>query len=225
MNHSAAETGGNGFGDFFRRGALGALRRKAAVAFAVFAIAAVAACTDGPRVNAPGPVTEGSVSEQAGASMPPDADIDYELGTGDRLRVLVFGEPDLSGEFDVGGAGVVALPLIGQVRARGLTLSAFEDAVETKLRDGYLTSPRVSVEVLNYRPFYIYGEVSSPGQYPYTSSMTVLNAVAVAGGYTYRANQDKVYITRGEGNEVEYPASQAVRVLPGDVLRVPERFF
>src|SRR3989338_4704511 len=157
--------------------------------------------------------------------MPPDADIDYELGSGDRLRVIVFGEPDLSGEFDVGGSGVVALPLIGQVRAKGLTLSAFEDAVETKLRDGYLTSPRVSVEVMNYRHFYIYGEVSSPGQYPYTSSMTVLNAVAVAGGYTYRANQDKVYITRGEGDEVEYPASQAVRVLPGDVLRVPERFF
>jgi polysaccharide export outer membrane protein len=97
--------------------------------------------------------------------------------------------------------------------------------METKLQEGYLTSPKVSVEVLNYRPFYIYGEVGTPGQYPYRSGMTALNAIAVAGGYTYRANQDRLYITRGEGNEVEYPASQAVKVLPGDVVRVPERFF
>lgn len=225
MNHSAAETGRNGFEDFCGRRVLSSLRRKAAAVFVMFAVVAVAACTDGPRTNAPAPVAQQAVSEPADAPLPPDADIDYELGSGDRLRVIVFGEPDLSGEFDVGGSGVVALPLIGQVRANGLTLSAFEDAVEAKLRDGYLTNPRVSVEVMNYRPFYIYGEVSEPGQYPYTSSMTVLNAVAVAGGYTYRANQDKVYITRGEGDEVEYPASQAVRVLPGDVLRVPERFF
>ncbi|PKQ07061.1 MAG: polysaccharide biosynthesis protein [Alphaproteobacteria bacterium HGW-Alphaproteobacteria-12] len=225
MNHSAAETGSYGLEDFCGRGVLGSLRRKAAAVFVMLAVVAVAACTDGPRTNAPGPVVQRAASESADATMPPDADIDYQLGSGDRLRVIVFGEPELSGEFDVGGSGVVALPLIGQVRADGLTLSAFEDAVETKLQDGYLISPRVSVEVLNYRPFYIYGEVSNPGQYPYTSSMTVLNAVAVAGGYTYRANQGKVYITRGEGNEVEYPASQAVKVLPGDVLRVPERFF
>ena len=123
------------------------------------------------------------------------------------------------------GSGTVALPLIGQVRARGLTLSQFEDAVEERLRDGYLTNPRVSAEVMNYRPFYIYGEVGEPGQYPYTNGMTVLNAVAVAGGYTYRANQSSVYITRGEGDEIQYPASQSVKVLPGDVVRVPERFF
>ncbi len=224
MNHSAAETGGDGFEDFCGRRALNSLRRKAAAVFVMFAVIAVAAC-DGPRANAPAPAAQQAASEPADATMPPDADIDYELGSGDRLRVIVFGEPDLSGEFDVGGSGVVALPLIGQVRANGLTLSAFEDAVEAKLQDGYLTNPRVSVEVMNYRPFYIYGEVSEPGQYPYTSGMTVLNAVAVAGGYTYRANQGKVYITRGEGDEVEYPASQAVKVLPGDVLRVPERFF
>ena len=79
--------------------------------------------------------------------------------------------------------------------------------------------------MLNYRPFYIYGEVGEAGQYPYSSGMTVLNAIAVAGGYTYRAANDRVYITRGKGNEVEYPASQAVKILPGDVIRVPERFF
>ncbi|MEQ8268813.1 MAG: polysaccharide biosynthesis/export family protein [Parvibaculum sp.] len=185
----------------------------------------VAACSDGPRSNAPGPAAVVPAASAGDVPLPPDADIDYRLGSGDQLRVLVFGENDLSGEFVVSGSGKVALPLIGQVHAEGLTLSQLEEAVQLKLQEGYLTSPRVSVEVMNYRPFYIYGEVGAPGQYPYTSSMTVLNAVAVAGGYTYRASQDRVYITRGEGDEVEYPASQAVKVLPGDVVRVPERFF
>ena len=150
---------------------------------------------------------------------------EYTLGSGDKLRVIVFGEDDLSGEFDVTGAGMVSLPLIGQVRAQGLTVDQFEQAITNKLLDGYLKNPRVSVEVLNYRPFYIIGEVNEPGQYPYTSGMSVLNAVAVAGGFTYRANEDRVYITRGDGDEQAYAADQSVKVLPGDVVRVPERFF
>lgn len=198
--------------------------RSVVVAAGFLLLSLVAGCTDGPRQNLPAASIPASV-ENASVPLPPDAAADYTLGSGDKLRVLVFGEPDLSGEFDVGGTGMVALPLIGQVPARGLTLSALEDAIEAKLQDGYLTSPRVNVEVLNYRPFYIYGEVTTPGQYPYTNNMTVLNAIAVAGGYTYRASEDRVYITRGEGNEAEYPASQAVRVLPGDVVRVPERYF
>ncbi|MEW6092284.1 MAG: polysaccharide biosynthesis/export family protein, partial [Pseudomonadota bacterium] len=116
-------------------------------------------------------------------------------------------------------------PLIGQVDAEGRTLSEFEAAVIAKLMEGYLNNPRVSVEVMNYRPFYIYGEVGSPGQYPYTNGMTALNAIAVAGGYTYRANTERIFITRGDGAEQPYPASQAVKILPGDVVRVPERFF
>lgn len=194
---------------------------------AAFLVAAflLAACTDGPRGGAPSPVVAAPEAASAAPDLPPDAVADYELGTGDKLRVIVFGEPDLSGEFDVSGSGNVALPLIGQVRAKGLTLSRFEDAVEAKFSEGYLNSPRVSVEVLNYRPFYIYGEVENSGQYPYTSGMTVLNAVAVAGGYTYRANTDRVLITRGDGAEQAYPATQAVKVLPGDIVRIPERFF
>jgi polysaccharide export outer membrane protein len=185
---------------------------------------ALAACADGPRPNMPGPASPATTTS-SDIPLPPDASLDYRLGSGDKLRLIVFGETDLSGEFDVSGSGRVALPLIGQVEAEGLTLSELEAAVVAKLQDGYLNNPRVSVEVLNYRPFYIFGEVGSPGQYPYTSGMTVLNAVAVAGGYTYRANQEQVYITRGEGAEVAYPASQAVKVLPGDVVRVSERFF
>jgi len=218
MTYSAARLSGfRAFGRLF-----------AARVAAIFLVAGlVAGCADGPRTSAPAPIAAAGIPA-AGASdvpLPEDATIDYALGAGDKLRVIVFGEPDLSGEFDVSGSGNVALPLIGQVRARDLTLSQFEDAIETKFREGYLNNPRVSVEVLNYRPFYIYGEVENSGQYPYTNGMTVLNAVAVAGGYTYRANQSSVYITRGEGDEVEYPASPAVKVLPGDVVRVPERYF
>lgn len=150
---------------------------------------------------------------------------DYLLGSGDKLRVNVFGEEDLSGEVDVTGNGKVSLPLIGQVQAAGLTIGAFTEEVANKLREGYLTNPKVSVEVLNYRPFYIIGEVTTPGQYPYTNGMTVLNAVAVAGGFTYRANEDKVLITRGDQKEVEYALTQAVKVLPGDIVKIPERFF
>lgn len=228
MMRSAVESLQNGFGAFLGRAGLEAFRRRVTAGLAVLLMVTVAACADGPRRSAPTaptPTASPQPAVSANAPLPADADTDYELGSGDKLRVLVFGEEALSGEFDVSGAGMVALPLIGQVRARGLTLSEFEDAVEAKLREGYLINPRVSVEVMNYRPFYIYGEVAEPGQYPYASGMTVLNAVAVAGGYTYRADQNEVYITRGEGDEVEYPASQAVKVLPGDVVRVPERFF
>lgn len=178
---------------------------------------ALAACATSGTQQAPAP--SAAVQTTAGV------DVAYVLGAGDKLRVIVYGEDDLSGQFDVTGAGKVSLPLIGQVQAAGLTLEQFEKEVADKLSQGYLTSPKVSAEVLNYRPFYIMGEVEKPGQYPYTSDMTVLNAVAVAGGYTYRANEDSVYITRGAGSEVEYPASQQVKVLPGDVVRVPERFF
>lgn len=203
------------------------LARAGGIAALFGAMFLVAACSDGPRPNLPaaGPVAAVPAAAGEAVPLPSDANIDYRLGSGDKLRVIVFGEPDLSGEFDVSGSGKVALPLIGQVDAEGRTLSQFEAAVIAKLMEGYLNNPRVSVEVMNYRPFYIYGEVGNPGQYPYTNGMTVLNAIAVAGGYTYRANTSEIYITRGDGAEQTYPASQAVKVLPGDVVRVPERFF
>ncbi len=155
---------------------------------------------------------------------PVDVALAYRLGSGDKLRVIVFGEEDLSGEFEVDGSGTVSLPLIGEVRARDRTMRAFETAVEEMLRDGYLKDPRVSAEVLNYRPFYIIGEVEKGGEYPFVSGMHVLNAVALAGGHTYRANPKRVFITR-RGQEREFAAPLDSEVQPGDVIRVPERFF
>ena len=152
--------------------------------------------------------------------------LDYKLGTGDKLRVIVFGEADLGGEYVVDSGGFVRLPLIGQIHAAGDTVRQFENEVISKLKDGYLKDPRVSAEVLNYRPFYIIGEISKPGEYPYVNGMSVLNAVALAGGYTPRADQRRVYIRRdATGREETLTADQTTKVNPGDIIRVAERFF
>lgn len=151
---------------------------------------------------------------------------EYRLGSGDRLRVIVFGEDMLSGEYTVDGSGAVSLPLIGEVRGGGLTLREFQRAVEAALSEGYLNDPRVSAEVLNFRPFYIMGEVREPGEYPYTSGLTVVNAVATAGGFSYRANTRRVFIKRaGSVAETEYPLTVNTPVQPGDTIRIAERFF
>ena len=148
----------------------------------------------------------------------------YRLGAGDKLKLIVFGEDNLSGEFTVDDSGNVALPLIGTVQARGKSLSEFEALVVASLKNGYLRDPHVSVEVLNYRPFYIIGEVNKGGQYPYQAGLTVLNAVAIAGGYTFRADTSEAFITRS-GHEIEFDLKGPVIVYPGDVVRIPERFF
>lgn len=152
---------------------------------------------------------------------------DYKLGPGDKVRVIVFGEESLSGEFLVpGGAGTIAYPLIGDVQTAGLTVPQLQAALETKLRDGILKEPHVSIEVLNYRPFYILGEVVKPGEYPYTNGLTVMNAVATANGFTYRANTRKVYIKRANApSESELSLTTATPVEPGDTIRIGERFF
>ena len=113
----------------------------------------------------------------------------YRLGADDKLRVIVFGETGLSGDFMISDTGEVAFPLVGAIHAAGLTVQEFEDALRQRLSDGYLKDPRVSAEVETYRPFYILGEVQKPGEYPYVSGLTVMNAVATAGGFNYRANK------------------------------------
>jgi protein involved in polysaccharide export with SLBB domain len=150
----------------------------------------------------------------------------YKLDAGDRLRVIVFGEMDLGGEYEVDGSGFIRLPLIGQVRAAGLALYEFENSTKSALERGYLKDARVSVEVINYRPFYILGQVNKPGEYPYVNGISVLSAVALAGGYTYRANEWSVYLRRrGTDEQRLVPADQVTLVQPGDIITVRERFF
>ncbi|EDX82072.1 Polysaccharide biosynthesis/export protein [Brevundimonas sp. BAL3] len=151
---------------------------------------------------------------------------EYRLGAADKVRVNVFGEEALTGEFLVGGSGKVSLPLLGEVQAAGLTISQFQEEIANALRQGYINEPRVSAEVLNYRPFYILGEVNKPGEYPYTNGLTVLNAVATAEGFTYRADTRRVYIKRADvGGEQAFPLTTATQVAPGDTIRIGERFF
>jgi polysaccharide biosynthesis/export protein len=177
----------------------------------------LASCATGPAPSAAGHTAAAS-QIRTGA--------EYHLGSGDQLRVIVFGEEDLSGEFVVDGSGQVSLPLVGEVNAKGKTVREFQRAVADKLKEGYLTDPRVSAEVLNFRPFYILGEVKSPGEYPYLSGLSVMNAVATAEGFTYRADTRKVYIKRaGEVGEHAYTLTTETPVQPGDTIRIGERFF
>lgn len=150
----------------------------------------------------------------------------YTLGAGDKIRMSVFNEQQLNGEFTVSADGEISLPLIGNVPVGGKPIEAVSREVQAKLADGYLLDPRVTMEVVTYRPFFILGEVRSPGQYPYLSGLTALNAIATAQGFTPRARKQTVLIRRfGDQYEQEYVLTPDLRVLPGDTLRLTERFF
>ena len=192
------------------------VRRGLSVLVPVLCAALIVACA-GPR-----PATMASAAAPTAMTTAPA----YRLDAGDKLRVIVFGEMDLGGEYEVDGSGYVRLPLIGQLRAGGLAVNEFENSMKAELEKGYLKNARVSVEVINYRPFYILGQVNKPGEYPYVNGMSVLNAVALAGGYTYRANESNVYIRSRDSEEERLtPANQMTRVQPGDIITVRERFF
>lgn len=152
---------------------------------------------------------------------------DYQLSTGDRVRVIVFNQPELTGEYQIDATNMLSLPLIGRVPAGGLKPVELERQVAAKLNEGYLKDASVSVEVVAFRPFYIVGEVKTPGSYPYVWGMSVLNAVALAGGFTYRAKESAFYLlrTRPDGRKTKLDAAQETAVLPGDVITVRERFF
>ncbi len=178
----------------------------------------LAACTSSPTI-APEPQAIG------GGSVVQLPEEPYRLGPGDQVRVVVFRHEDLSGEFELDGNGSFSMPLIGEVRANGLTARELEETIAELYADGYLVNPVVSVEVLTYRPFYILGEVNNPGQYEYEAGMTVLNAVAKAGGFTYRAKQDGILLQRGGAGAPPVVVSGNTRIQPGDIITVPERFF
>ena len=151
---------------------------------------------------------------------------DYELDSGDKIRLSVFGEDELSGEFVVSGAGLLSIPLAGDIPAKGRTITEIQRAVEQSLRARYILNPQVSAEVLTYRPFYVLGEVNKPGTYPYAAGLTVLNAVATAGGFTYRGDDKRAYIRRdGSQREEAFSLTSSLQVAPGDTIRIAERLF
>jgi len=151
---------------------------------------------------------------------------DYQLGVADELRITVFNEANLSGQFVINSNGMLSLPLIGEVRGAGTTVDQLRTKIMERLSDGYLLNPKVTIEVLTYRPFYILGEVNKPGKYPYSSGLTVLNAVATAEGFTYRANKRKVFVKHaGSMEEDQVSLTPATPVQPGDTIRIGERYF
>jgi polysaccharide export outer membrane protein len=151
---------------------------------------------------------------------------EYRLGLGDKVRINVYGERDLSGEFQVGGNGAIAAPLVGEVPAVGLTARQLEAALTTRYAQGFLRQPRIVVEVYDFRPFYVMGEVEKPGQYPTEEGVRLLGAISTAGGYTYRANTRRVYLRRaGDQTEYQVDPSLNITIMPGDVIRVGERHF
>jgi polysaccharide export outer membrane protein len=159
--------------------------------------------------------------------LPPADTSEYQLGPGDRIRIITFGGEELTGEFRVNDSGDIAVPLVGTVQAAGLTSKQLEQRLEQSLTQSHLfKNPSVSVEIVAYRPIFVLGEVSKPGQYPYQPGMTVLTAVAIAGGFTYRAIEDSFSVVRTVGGKaVEGQGLRQTFVQPGDVITVYERHF
>lgn len=191
------------------------LIRKAIIAIAGLAAVALAACASGPA--------SGSAQDMValGSDMP-----SYRLGAGDEIKVTVFGEADLSGSYVVDGQGQITLPLVGQVIIGKLTLSEASTSLENRLKDGWLKDPKVTAELVKGRPYYILGEVNKPGEYPFVAGLTVMNAVASAGDFTYRADKSRILIKNADNpNEHEVELTPTTPVRPGDTIRIRERFF
>lgn len=151
---------------------------------------------------------------------------DYRLGAGDRVKMTVFNEPTLSGEFWINPDGSVSLPLIGTVPAAGRQVAEIATDASARYGNGYLRDPKVAMEVIIFRPFYILGEVSQPGQYPFATGMTALNAIATAKGFTPRASRDVVRIRRqGASTEESFRLTPELQIYPGDTILIGERFF
>jgi protein involved in polysaccharide export with SLBB domain len=167
----------------------------------------------GPVVAAPPPI--------------PIATVTTHFQVGDRVTVTIYDEPNLSGVYDVNPSGVMVLPLVGAVRAVGLTRAELErEITERYSRGKFLEDPQVTLDVVQFRPIYIFGEVEKPGAYPYAAGLNVLTAVTTAGGLTYRGDRSTILVQRaGQQVWTEYPLISSVAILPGDLIQVPERYF
>ncbi len=197
------------------------LRRVLDIAIRLIAVAflaaAVSACADGMSAAKPS-VAPGN--RDAGGLK------SYRLGVGDKVKLVVYGEQDLSGQLEVNAAGDVHVPLVGDIPARGSSVAELKDRVQRKLADGYVKQPKVSVEITSYRPIYVHGEVKNGGEFAFKFGTRLRDAVAMAGGYTYRADQGYALVTReGEGAEMRVSTSGDATLMPGDNIRIPERFF
>ena len=172
-----------------------------------------------------GPLAAQDVIE---ALPPPASDsyTTYELAPGDRIKIDIFNHVDLSGEFTLDADGRFSMPLIGTIDASDLNPLELEDLLVSKLKPDYLVNPRIFIQVMNSRLYYLIGEVSATGAFPYKADMTYLRAIANAGGYSYRAKHDVVYVIRGddpEQNEIKLSVDEKVQ--PGDIIRIAERLF
>ena len=157
-----------------------------------------------------------------------EQDIQYTLAPGDKVHVIVFGEETLTGDYAITSGGNLSFPLVGNLKATDKTVEQLQAILATALNDGYVNNPRVSIQVLSFRPFYILGEVNRPGEYPVSTGLTLQQAVASAGGYTYRANSKRVYLKRaGETRErlIDLRANPDIVVRAGDTIRISERHF
>jgi polysaccharide biosynthesis/export protein len=177
----------------------------------------------------PPPVVTGppaAAMAQAPAAEPVIEEPAYRLDSGDKLRVVVFGQEGLSNSYSVDAAGMITMPLIGPVPARERTTTGLSRAIAEKLRNGYIREPHVAVEIEAYRPFFILGEVTAPGQYPYVANMTAETAIAIAGGFTPRAEKKTVEVSRSAERQLyRGRVPLAFQIRPGDTVLVRERWF
>ena len=156
----------------------------------------------------------------------PAYDTSYHLDAGDKLRVVIYGQEGLTNTYAIDASGMITMPLIGRVPARGRTPAGLAGDIAAKLRNGYIREPSVAVEVETYRPFFILGEVAAPGQYPYVPNMTVESAVAIAGGFSPRARRDRVTVTHTDASGTgRYVVPPGTSLSPGDTVLVGERWF
>jgi protein involved in polysaccharide export with SLBB domain len=189
--------------------------KKAAMVIVSLGAVLLAACTTGPDMGDP------QEMQQAGLGM-----AGYKLGAGDQIKVTVFGEPELSGSFIVDGQGALSMSLIGQVEVVNLTMDDTSRLIEARYKDGWLKDPKVTTELMKGRPYYILGEVNRPGEFPFVSGLTVMNAIASAGDFTYRADRNRILIKSADSpNEREVELTPTTLVRPGDTIRIRERFF
>lgn len=178
-------------------------------------VLAIASISAGLPVRASGQTPQSAASAEG-----------YILGPNDRIRLKVYGESDITGEYEINSTGQVSIPLAGHIKAAGATTRQLEKSIASALAKGIVRDPRVNVEIALYRPYYILGEVKKSGEYPYRLGLTVMDAIASAGGFTYRANENKVYLRRaGAGTEEIHALDAPVPVFPGDNIRIPERYF